>query len=797
MPAANVRTYEKAMVPRVGGETGVYNAIVIPAKKGPINVPVLVTGENDLLNRFTPDGTIKVGYNIAYYSALTVLQQTNSLWTIRVANGALYGGAFVNQAGTTGVTYMNVNETSPEVPEIKFSVTNIVDGSNEVMVADLVGGTPADLNGRTINILGAGQITYGVTAVNGATLTLDAAIVADVSFVGSGTGTVAANDYISFDADYGIGGLSANVEATNLVSMDGLPVTTADLVGRVITFVHDSTFTFTRNVSSAVGSTLTLDSASPSVTSQTGMGYRGTPEMTATVSDIAEGSETATLSNILPVHVAIEAFNAKTIEIEADMTDASVLVISSTVSGASGAEITLDAGVNNPSLIDSSTGEAPYAEATADGFLDPSANEQPEGDLVNFDPASFYSVMQLFAINEGDWSKDVRVEILTEGVKNPDTFTINVYTKNNTVRPEETFVCSRDSEARDGFGRNIFVDVALQASNYINAKSNEVIDKAVLPRETVTRDIEGNITSRNFIKFVGGDDGDAVTSSNMIAAAELMDNKNNYPLAVFLDGGWAAADYQRKLVQICEDRDDSFAVLSIPYEVEMNPVTYVQDIVEYRRDTLNVNSSFGGIYSSHVKITDKYNNREIFIAPDGFAAAAINLSASNYEIWYPPAGFARGRMYVNDVHIKFTDGDLDYLADVGVNQIRFAPGKGVAIWGQLTLALIPNAFDRINIRLLLNYIKPAISAYLEHYLFELNTEAVRAAIKTTIHSYLSGIHARDGISAYDCICDNTNNSNEDEVNNTLNVDVYIKPVYSIEFINFTTVINNNAVSFTA
>ena len=797
MPAANVRTYEKDLVPRIGGQKGVYNAICIPAKKGPINVPVLVSGENDLLNKFTPDGTIKVGYSIAYYSALTALQQTNTLWTIRVANGALNGGAFVNQSGSNLDSYKQINELTTELPEITFTVSGIIDGSADVTIADLVGGTPDELVGRTINIIGVGAVTYTVASVVGTVLTLNTAIVSSVSFSGTGTGLVAeSTDFISFDADFGVGGNAVTIEATNLIDGNGVTVTTVELENRVITFIADGV-KFTRTVISVDGTTITVDSATPAVTNQLGEGYRGTPELSADVSGIVDGGSVVVLSNILPSYISITDFGGETIEIISVMSDASSVVISSLVSNPNGAEITLDAGINNPTLVDSSTGEAPYSEATADGFVDAGAISQPVGDLVTFDPASFYSVMSLYSINEGDWSKDVRVEILTEDVKNPDTFTLNVYTKSDLVRPIESFVCSRDPEAKDGFGRNIFVETALQASNYVNAVSNGVIDIEVLPKETVERDVDGNIVSRNFIRFVGGFDGFGVEDTHMILAAELLNNKNNYPLSVFMDGGFAEPAYQRKIAEICESRDDAFAVLSVPFETEQNPVTYITDITDYRNIELNLNTSFAALYTSHVKITDKYNNREIYISPDGFAAAAINLSASNYEIWYPPAGFKRGRMTVNDVHIKFTDGDLDYLADNGINQIRFAPGKGVAIWGQLTLAFIPSAFDRINIRLLLNTLKPDISGFLEQYLFELNTGAVRSSISSVISSYLSGIYSRDGISDFRVVCDGTNNSEQDTINNTLNVDVYIQPVYSIEYINFTTIIKNSAISFNA
>lgn len=798
MPAANVRTFEKALTPRVGGNEGVYNSIVIPAKKGPVGEPVLVSSEGDLLDRFTPDGTVKIGYNIAYYSALAVLQQTHSLWVTRAANEALNGGVFVNSSKSSLPAYKQMQEISGELPEIDFDVSNITDGSADVDVSNLVGGTPTDLVGRTINILDVGD--FSVSSVTGATLTLDANATATTSFVGTGSGVIQESvDYASFDADFGAGGNSTSIEATNYSDATG---TVSDLLNTVVSFVADGA-KFTRTVTNVTGTTLTVDSVTPAITNQNGSGYRGSPEITCTVSDIAENKSTMTISNIAPAYVTINDFNAKTLAVTADMSDSSTLSLSSVVSNPNGAEITFDDGVDNPGLVNSSTGFTPYTPATADGFEDAAGIAQPVGDLVTFDANDFYTLFSLYSVNEGDWSKDIFVEIVTEGLRTPDAFEINVYTKNDLVRPAESFICSRDPERKDGYERNIFIETSLQASRYIRAINNplmpyrDVAGDINIPKETVSRDILGNIIGRSFMTMVGGDDGDAVTSSHMIEMAQKMDNKNNYPLTVMLDGGWAEPGYQQALLQICEKRDDAFAVLSVPFILEMDPVTYITDIVEYRNYILNANSSYGALYSSHVKITDKYNDREIFVAPDGFAAAAINLSASAYEIWYPPAGYRRGRMFVNDVHVKFTDGDLDYLADNGINQIRFAPGKGIAIWGQLTLAIIPSAFDRMNVRLLLNELKPAITAYLERYLFELNTEEVRLQIRSSISSYLTGIVARNGIKNFEVVCNDTNNTPQDEINNTLNVDVYIQPVYSIEFINFTTILRHTGISFNA
>jgi len=285
-----------------------------------------------------------------------------------------------------------------------------------------------------------------------------------------------------------------------------------------------------------------------------------------------------------------------------------------------------------------------------------------------------------------------------------------------------------------------------------------------------------------------------ITESNMIASAVLMANKNNYPMTLFLDGGWATVGLQKKLIEICENRKDSMAILSVPLAAEMS-ADYVNEIVDYRKTTLNANSSYSALFSCHVEITDKYNNRKIYVAPDGYAAASINFTAANYEIWYPPAGYKRASLLVNDTLVRFKDGEMDLLYKEGINPLRFFPGKGIAIWGQKTLSSRPSSLDRMNVRLLLITIEPAIAEFLEDYLFELNTDGIRNIIKVGIDNYMNGVKARNGVYDYLTVCDETNNLPTDIDNHILNVDLFVKPVQSIEYIKFSTIITSTGVDF--
>lgn len=767
MGAANVFIKERDLSVRVPGFDGVYNAIMIRAKKGPINYPILISDETSLLNWFTPNKTVKVGYDFAYYSALAVLQKTNKLWVTRVANNALYGGAVVNVAGST-VAYSQMDEISAPLPEMTFNVSGITDGSNKITVSNVTGGTPNDLNGRVINLSGVGS--YTVTAVNASELTLSTSIDNDISFVGTASASVSASvDFVSFDVS-GLSDGDATVDVSNLSS--GV---SGNLVGKDISIVVDGVVVV-KTVSSVLGSTLTLDSVIPAAVADIGTAFVGSPSVTFDVSGVLDGVADVTYSNVLPAYITASSLVGKTadllIALDNSTTQAESLVINSVL----GSVITFDSIINNGMLVDTTTAIAPFIEASADGFMDPTAFIQTD------------NAMTIFASDEGEWSKDLRIEIITDPVivKEADAFIINVYFKDNVVVPVETFTASRIEGKKDGYGRNIFLDELLESSNYISGISNPLVDSSVLPAA---------VTSKlNLIKFVGGDDGAPVTDTNMVFSADLMANKNSYPMTLFLDGGWATVGFQKKLIEICENRKDSMAILSVPISAEFSN-NYLNEIVDYRKMTLNANTSHGALFSCHVEITDKFNDRTIFVAPDGYAAASVNYSAANYEIWYPPAGFKRGNLNVNDTLIRFKDGDMDYLYDQGINPIRFYPGKGIAIWGQKTLSSRPSSLDRMNVRLLLMVIEPAIAEFLEDYLFDLNTDGIRTLVRIGIENYMENIKARNGVYDFYVVCDDTNNTGVDIDNHRMNVDVFIKPVQSVEYIYFTTILTPTGVDF--
>lgn len=397
----------------------------------------------------------------------------------------------------------------------------------------------------------------------------------------------------------------------------------------------------------------------------------------------------------------------------------------------------------------------------------------------------------LFGSNVGAWNNQVAVEIVNYNT-NPllvgevGAFAILVFANGNVSNPVETWICSRNPQAQDGYGNNIYIENVLVGSNYISAIDNVAIADTVTPMDQL-----------NPLYLAYGSDGSAVTDSQQITASNALANENAYPLTVFMDAGWSTPAYQDNLNAIVSTRQDSVALLSVPYSAE-SAASYLNAIVNYRTATLDLDSSYAAMYTPHCLVYDSNNNRQIYVDPTGYAGAAISFSASNYEIWFPPAGYTRGVLStILDVRIHFTDGDIAYLYNNGINPIKFSTSKGIAIWGQKTLAYRPSALNRLNVRLLLITIEPAIASALDNFVFEINDTQTQSLITSIITSYLNEVLANQGVYAFSVVCNATNNPPAVVDANQLVAAIYVQPTKSAEFITLQVVITSTGASVTS
>jgi len=398
--------------------------------------------------------------------------------------------------------------------------------------------------------------------------------------------------------------------------------------------------------------------------------------------------------------------------------------------------------------------------------------------------------------NPGAWTDNFKVLIDKVDVVNNE-FDVIVYEtdERNIDRIMERYTLSREFKT-DGFERQMNLEERVNGrSYYIRFADNPDIGTTdAIPSDCYQHN---SLVTTTPVSFGGGDAGTAPSVSDYINILKTFNNREEVKVDIVID---TLADefYQLEIAKLCDrdfgGRGDCYGIVYVPYELETSN-NFVVDMTNYRKYTLNLSTSFVGLYAGHVKIYDSYNGRPLWIPNVGFVAAAFSYTADQFEPWFPAAGWRRGMLPVVDVNRRFSLGERDVLYDNDINAIRFRPGKGIAIWGQKTLYGRPSALDRANVRWLLIVIENAIEEFLEEYTFELNDYYTRALVRTTVWDYLASIKSRRGLYDYDVVCDETNNTPEQIDNYIMNIDYYVQPVKAAEYIYGRAVITRTGINF--
>jgi hypothetical protein len=211
-----------------------------------------------------------------------------------------------------------------------------------------------------------------------------------------------------------------------------------------------------------------------------------------------------------------------------------------------------------------------------------------------------------------------------------------------------------------------------------------------------------------------------------------------------------------------------------------------------------------------------YTNSPYTIVPLAIDAAGSLLRSYSLFPWYSPAGFERGKV-LNQIFSKLDVEEITLTEGIIPQTPSNTDGSvattdlGIAYSRKLnTILKVPDANNKsfyyllsdlngitnstninktsISYTNLLSYIKKNVKSLMFTYMFEQNDEDLRDAVQTQIEIFLESIKATSGIDQYNVVCDESNNSEEDQKNRKLNVDVYFKPSQSIDYVelSFTT-----------
>lgn len=278
------------------------------------------------------------------------------------------------------------------------------------------------------------------------------------------------------------------------------------------------------------------------------------------------------------------------------------------------------------------------------------------------------------------------------------------------------------------------------------------------------------------------------------------ENPETYDINLMATPGFSSGAVIGQSIQMCMSRGDVLYLVDPPYGLRP------QQVVDWHNGMLlsdlrqAINSSYAALYWSWLQIFDQFTGENIWIPPSGHALAVFARTSRVAEQWFAPAGLRRGRL-ITPIDVEYSptlpERDLLYGSGNAVNPIVNFPQDGITIWGQRTLQRMASALDRVNVRMLLSYIKKNLTRALRPFVFEQNDLITWEQAKSLTESFLADIKARRGLEDFRVVCDETTNTPERRDRNEMWISIFIKPTKVIEFIVLNIVVMRSTQSFSA
>lgn len=241
-------------------------------------------------------------------------------------------------------------------------------------------------------------------------------------------------------------------------------------------------------------------------------------------------------------------------------------------------------------------------------------------------------------------------------------------------------------------------------------------------------------------------------------------------------------------------RKDHIFIADLPRSIFVageNFLTLQDTNKNFSRDVLNpikafsslINTSYAATYGQWVQSTDAVYGGLSYCPSSGYLAAIMANTDANFDPWFAPAGFTRGRLTgATGLALTPTQKQRDQLYKISINPIASFPVEGPVVFGQKTLQKLPSAFDRINVRRLFLYLEKVTKSTVRNFIFEPNTLLTRTRVVNTLTPIFENVKNTEGLFDYLIICDERNNTPDIIDANELRIDIYLKPTRAAEFI---------------
>lgn len=258
-------------------------------------------------------------------------------------------------------------------------------------------------------------------------------------------------------------------------------------------------------------------------------------------------------------------------------------------------------------------------------------------------------------------------------------------------------------------------------------------------------------------------------------------------------GFYAFDPYNVQLV-CCERTDSSIVTTALGYCAGRGDCMYIGSVPEgliaagqavAYGQAFQGKKVYGALYGPYIKIFDPAGTGENpvkFIPPSGHVAGVYARIEQSRGIHKAPAGDEANVVGALDVAYRLSAADHDDLVRNGsINGIRVSPGAGIVVDASRTLST-DTRWLYVNVRLLFNYVKSSLLQGLTWVRQEPNTDRLWRLVKfNSVTPFLLGLYRRGAFGTgspeevFTVICDASNNPPEEVDQGNFKIEIYFYP----------------------
>lgn len=285
----------------------------------------------------------------------------------------------------------------------------------------------------------------------------------------------------------------------------------------------------------------------------------------------------------------------------------------------------------------------------------------------------------------------------------------------------------------------------------------------------------------------GGTDGTTNITDAMYVEALKKLTVESVDMNLFAIPGVSSTPVIQKAIEVAETRGDCLFLVDPPKGYSLDDVIAWHNGSKLGSDghtgSVLLNSSFAALYYSWQNVYDSATNTYFDVPPSVVVASVMAKSARDSELWFPPAGVVRGIVQGVKTPVDSPDSGARtaaYMDPNAVNCIIEDPTYGLVVYGQKTLSRANTALNRVNVRMLLNYLKRVIVAAAKYLTFEPNDDITWNSFEDLVEPTLRNIGQRRGLYDYKIVKGEAIVTDEDIDNYRMPCKILIKPTKSVE-----------------